>query len=242
MTLTQVKTAAAAYLQTTTADFTSGGVDLWLLAANQTRLLAELNNDFEFSRARFSLSVSTSSDASLGDATLVSGGSAGASIKTVIDVAQLDDLNNLRPVEWTTTAESFQRVRSDNPGYSMRYPTDGQAVTEPSGRARVLFHNDVVSLFPKVSTAQTFTIYLDTYTFMAEWVDANLGTSFAPWTTVGHQFLLWGTIVHLNHLKKEFVPRTEGNLSPPIALRDEGLEVLKQWDSFKFEQYRRHQR
>lgn len=336
MTPSDIQTAAAAYLSCSTADFISGGVNLFLIAMNQTRLVAEMNNDFEFSWARFSLSVPTSTGASLGDIVLVSGGITGCTIKTVQEVTQQDDTGNLRPVEWTTDKESFQRQRSDNPHYGFRYPTDGQVLTSPRGRARVTFAKNRVNIFPKPQTADTCPIFIDAYTFHPSWtmVQGNLigsgatgayvhfngtwvlsgtyggknlytifdvvtatasilyystdrwiaahsdefpsatptvgfrlittsdspagsytnigsitgaysisdGSIDDPWLVQGAQYLLWGSIVHLNFLRKTFVPRTEGNLPPPTTMRDEGLEILKQWDNNQYEQFRRHQR
>ena len=60
------------------------------------------------------------------------------------------------------------------------------------------------------------------------------------WLTKGSQYLLWGGIVEANHLAKEFVFRQEGNLPPPEKLRDSALEMFVQWDTFKYEQNRRH--
>lgn len=62
------------------------------------------------------------------------------------------------------------------------------------------------------------------------------------WTTYAPQFLQWGAIVHLNHLFKHFVFRQEGNLPPPEKLRDEGLKAFIDWDTNKYEQFRRHGR
>lgn len=62
------------------------------------------------------------------------------------------------------------------------------------------------------------------------------------WTTQGAQYLIWGTVVLLNHRFKHFVYRQEGNLPPPEKLRDEGLQSLITWDSAKFDLYRQHGR
>lgn len=68
-------------------------------------------------------------------------------------------------------------------------------------------------------------------------------TSFDAWVTSagfadtdwmlehGSDYLQWATIVELNHLLKTFVARQEGNLEPPIRLRDEALEALIRWDT-----------
>ena len=60
------------------------------------------------------------------------------------------------------------------------------------------------------------------------------------WLTKGAQYLLWAGMVEVNHLCKEFVFRQEGNLPPPEKMAEEALEVFRQWDTFRFEQDRRH--
>lgn len=62
------------------------------------------------------------------------------------------------------------------------------------------------------------------------------------WTTHGAQFLLWSTIIKLNHKFQSFVPRQEGVLAPPQAQADGGLQSLITWDSNKYELNRRHER
>lgn len=62
------------------------------------------------------------------------------------------------------------------------------------------------------------------------------------WLTKGAQFLQWAAIVQLNERYKFYVPRTEGNLPPPSALAQEGLNSLINWDVYKYEQRRRHGR
>lgn len=336
MTLTEIKTTAAGYLGCTTSDFDTGTIDLALVAMNQSRRMAEMNYDFEFSKARFSLSVPTDTGASLEDLVLVEGGVAGCTPKTIIDVSQMDQNLNLRPVEWTTETESFQRQRQDNRRSILRYPTDGEILSYPAGRSRVLFQKNLVNIWPKPSTAETFTLYIDAYTFYPDWATllgavtgsgADVGNSVlnGEWTQVGthnsrplyvrvsgsnsaflfyntdgsdrwmtagpadfpdagpagyefvtaattpagtytpygtatgsytvtdgveenewliqgEQYMLWNTIIHLNHKLKEFVPRTEGNLSPPAELAASGLQALKDWDTFQYEQFRRHGR
>jgi hypothetical protein len=60
------------------------------------------------------------------------------------------------------------------------------------------------------------------------------------WLSKGSQYLLWAGIVEVNHMAKEFVFRQEGNVPPPEKLRDDALETFRSWDSFKYEQDRRH--
>lgn len=64
MTLAQLKVTVAAYLGKTTADLTSGGVDLFLVAANNARRGAEQLHNFEMARVRATLDI----DGTLGGA------------------------------------------------------------------------------------------------------------------------------------------------------------------------------
>ncbi len=245
MELRDIKASAAAYLGRKTEDLTVNNVDLGLAAMNQVRLLAELNHDFGFTRKLLTLDVSSDTGGSLENATIYGTSDAAPTVKTIVDVGQFDEVGNFIPVEWTTTQESLDRQRMDNPGTIVRYPTDGQAVCGPIGWRRFVFAGDKIYFFPKAQDVTVFTLGIIAYTFTTDWVDDDLkdeSTAGAPWKLQGQQYLLWATIVQLNNLFKEFVPRQEGNLPPPQTLADAGLASLIQWDIFKFEQFRRHGR
>lgn len=94
------------------------------------------------------------------------------------------------------------------------------------------FTDAIVENYPEINTGVASTVAVTVAT------DSRTDT----WLTYGHEFLLWGTIVHLNHLFKEFVYRQEGNLQPPEKLAAVALENFKSWDSVYFEQHRRHGR
>lgn len=241
MTLLEIKTAAAHYLELGVADLTVNTQDLGILALNQVRKFAELNHDFEFSRKLVTVSVDGVTGGDLTTAVLY-GTATAASIKTVIDVGIFDEDGNLRPIEWTTVSESLERGRLDNPAFVPRFPTDGQALGSPVGRSRVAFSGDKVYLFPLGASGETFTLGMEVYTFTADWVIGATEASTSPWSTHGSQFLLWQTVVHLNKRFKYFVPRTEGNLPAPTDLADAGLQAFKDWDTYRYEQSRRHGR
>lgn len=243
MTLLEIKTTAANYLDTTVADLTVNGIDLFLVAVNQVRRQAELLHNFEFSRSLVTVFVDGVTGGSLND-TLFFGTDSPAEIKAVIEVGLFDNNNNFLPVEWTTVAESLERQRNNNPFYlarSTRYPTDGDLLS-PEGLPRFTFAGDKIYRFPKCQ-GETFALGIEAYIFHEDWTGAQIADELyedSPWTTKGSQYLLWQSIIHLNHLLKEFVFRQEGNLAPPQALADAGLEAFRQWDIFKLEQFRRH--
>jgi hypothetical protein len=239
MTLNDIRSAAAGYLHRTVSDFTINGVDLSLFALNQVRTAAEMQNDFNFTRKLMSLDVDGVVGGSLSGA-MEYGTSNPFEIKTIVDVGQFDTKGNLNPVDWTTVAAGLD-IQRDESCYSFRYPTDGQA-TGANGVPRIVFSGDKVYLFPKGTANTASTLGLEAYTFTKDWVVGDYGTTPSPWGTKGAQYLLWGTVLHLNQVYKDFVFRQEGNLPPPQTLADQGLQALITWDIFKYEQFRRHNR
>lgn len=242
MNLLEIKTEVANYFEIAVADLTKLSQDMFLVAANQVRRRAELLHDFEFSRKLATVTVNGVTGGSL-DSAVLYGTATVVDIKSVIEVGLFDQSNNLRPVEWTTVAESLERQRADNGYTAPRYPTDGWFQSSPIGQQRFDFTGSTVYRFPK-DESNNFTLGMEVYTFSTDWVAGDLsGTPLTDtWTKYAAQYILWGTVVQLNHLFKEFVPRTEGNLAPPTALRDEGLEAFIAWDSARYEQNRRHGR
>lgn len=47
----------------------------------------------------------------------------------------------------------------------------------------------------------------------------------------GFEYMQWASIVEVNHLVQQFLPRTEGSLSPPTSSRDTAFEALLRWDA-----------
>ena len=51
----------------------------------------------------------------------------------------------------------------------------------------------------------------------------------------GRSYMMWATIVEVNHLLQTFVPRQEGSLNPPERQRESEFEALRQFDCFQSE-------
>lgn len=221
MKLEAILNAAAAYLNTTAAEFVVNNVNLGLVALNQARTFALLQHDFEFTRELAELTVSSAAGESLENLKLFDTTTPIAA-KTIVEIGEVQADNALTPIEWTTVAESIERQR----------------FRVPNNTARVVLSGDRVRVFPWDYLHHR--LWFEIYAMPNEWEETDLQSDFEPWTTKGQQFLLWQTVVQLNHLKKEFVFRQEGNLQPPEQLAAQGFEVFKQWDIFKFEQFRRH--
>jgi hypothetical protein len=233
MKLSEIKTTAAAYLHRKDYELTVNGVDLALIALNQVREEAEQTNDFNFTRKLLHVSVDG-----------VTGGSLDPSVKTVVDVGTFDRDGNFMPAEWTTTADALNQRRDTSMYETPRYPSDGdvQLVTMQG----FVFSGQSVYFMPKTPNL-VLDVGVEAYTFTPDWVAADVDplnpTPYnGPWTQRGHKYLLWSIIVHLNQLWRDFVFRQEGNLPPPEKLAEQGLATLITWDTFQYEQFRRHHR
>jgi hypothetical protein len=344
MTLLQLRSMIAAYLQKSVPDLTINGADLSLLALNNARKTAEMMHDFEFSRKHVTVTIDAMSGGTLDD--VIQEGSPTCEVKTVIECGIYDDAFNVHPVEWTTVSESIERQRQIKPGFGPRYPADGEVTTGyyEVGFPRIAFCGNDIWCVPTGIRGQEFDLELEVYTFQQDWTStsdsviveqltnptaangnywpygiynqrpmyinilygppvgplyviwwngvdewrvgamAEIGqptltnymsmkaTTMVPggaytpkgtwtatntagvamvemmpgndtsdvWLTKGAQYLMWAGIIEINHLAKEFVFRQEGNLPPPEKLADAALENFRQWDSFKYEQDRRH--
>jgi hypothetical protein len=238
-----IKSAMAAYFERGVDDLIVHDIDLGLVALNQVRMNAELNNDFEFTRRLLTLDVDGVTGGSLDEA-VERGTTDVYEIKTVVDVGQFDRDGNFLPVEWTTTSESLSRQRMDNPSSMVRVPTDAEAMVNMGGN-RFLFSGNRVYFHP-VTPNQVFSVGIEAYTFSRDWVDADtlpeIPVNGNAWLSKGNQYLQWAGMIHLNHTYKGFTFRQEGNLPPPQQLADLGLASLMTWSAFKYEQYRRHTR
>ncbi len=241
MTLDEIITVAARYLEKDRADLVINELDFGLVAINQVRRTAEQQNDFNFNRKLLQLSVDGVTGGSLDDAVVYGGTCSGGAIKTIVDVGIFDTSGNFRPVEWTTTSDSLNRERMDNRRWTPRFPTEGELLSGPLGQRRFMFSGRMLYYFPKTVNL-TITTGIEAYTFTDDWDDDDLDKTGDTWLKQGAQYLQWATLIQLNHLYKGFVFRQEGNLPPPEKLADFALDALQKWDTFQFEQFRRHSR
>jgi hypothetical protein len=244
--LYQIKAAVAAYFDKPIDAMNVNDVDIALIAFNQVRTNAELNNDFEFTRKLLTLDIDGVTGGSLDSATEYgSEEDTSFEIKTILDVGTFDTDGNFRPVEWTTVGDTLNRERLDNPMYSPRFPTDAQAISGPIGQRRFVFTGNKVFYFPKTPNL-TITLGIEAYTFSPDWDVDDLATDASDtgdsWLRKGHMYLQWASMIHINHAYKQFVFRQEGNLPPPQNLADSALVTFQTWDTFRYEQFRRHSR
>src|SRR5580765_2931389 len=168
MTLLELRSTMAVYLQKTVPDLTVNGVDLTILALNNVRRKAEMLHDFEFSRRHVTVTVDGLDGGTLDD--VIQEGSPTCEVKTVIECGVYDDGWNIHPLEWTTVAESLERQRQVKPGYPPRYPTDGSATVVDGGMGlqRIAFCGNDVWCIPRMQPG-LFDVEIEAYTFQQDW-------------------------------------------------------------------------
>jgi len=173
MTLLQLRSMMAAYLQKSVPDLTINGADLSLLALNNVRRQAEMLHDFEFSRKHVTVTVDGMSGGTLEDA--IQEGSPSCEVKSVIECGIYDDNFNVHPVEWTTVSESIERQRQMKPGFGPRYPSDGEATTAGRGfdLQRIAFCGNDIWCVPTMERGQFFDLELEVYTFQQDWTSTS---------------------------------------------------------------------
>ena len=169
MTLLEIRSTLAAYLQKTVPDLMVNGVDLSLLALNNVRRRAEMLHDFEFSRKHVTVTLDGLDGGTLED--VIQEGSPTCEVKSVIECGIYDDRWNVHPVEWTTVSESIERQRQMKPGFGPRYPTDGEATTGCYGMdmQRMAFCGNDIWCVPTMQRGQLFDLELEVYTFQQDW-------------------------------------------------------------------------
>lgn len=166
-TILEIKNDIAANLGTTVSAFTVNGRDLALGALNRVRRNFELSHDFNFQRKLLTLSLNSITGGSL-DSAVLYGTATTADIKQIVDIGQLDDQLNLRPLDWTTTEEAIERQRGEYDDVP-RYPSDAEvrsALTEPR---RLTITNNQVYIWPKPETSETLSIAIEAYVFSSDW-------------------------------------------------------------------------
>jgi len=246
MNVGQIRRTVARYFEVAASEFITDDEDLIIIGMNSARKKAELLHDFEVSKVSVDLVVDDVTGGVLSSAVLAGTSGEGAvsvNVKSVIAGGVfVDDV--VSPVRFsTTTSVDKDRVRVGRECYDdeLRYPSDA---TFSGGfyrdrRPKILQFGNTIFKYPFGNTGETSTLRLqvykwfDDYTVAGEDDDPGTGDTYTDlFTEHGHDYLKWATIVEVNHLMKEFVPRQEGNLSPHKAFADEALAALISWDEY----------
>jgi hypothetical protein len=241
MNLATLMGVCAAYHEKEVADLTKGTVNLFLVAANNSRKKAEKLHDFELAKCTAQLNIDGVNGGDLRTATLPDGFS---SIKSVLDVSGLLWGGTFVPFDFTSAEISIERDRNElDTGmgiYDNRYPSDAQ-FEAGTGRATLVQRGNFLFRFPRANTVidgeiNPLVAYLECNGWLADYTQADVDDPDAApkdfLLDVGFEYLQWCIIIELNKLFKTFVPRQEGNLSEPEDMRKQAWADLLLWDSY----------
>ena len=141
--------------------------------------------------------------------------------------------------------------RAENTGDRPLYIRSRQAIVTSSRRQLDLEEADPYLRYPDDDVTETRPVYLvtdgDKFRIMPEYDNVVIleGNKWmTPYTADtdsdfllqnGFDFMMWQTVIEMNHLTQTFVPRQEGSLSPPERLRNESWAALVAHDDYRFE-------
>jgi hypothetical protein len=190
---------------------------LGLRAVNNARLWAERQHDFE-------LTIRTVRGTILPGGALMWAGELEdlydeeemVRLKGIRDVYLIGD-ETMRPIKVMRRNVLAQELREQ-----LYFDHDRSKVAVVSG-ARLFLHPQVLDDGEAVEVALEGPAWMESY-------EGDEDTDFL--IEHGYDFMMWQTVIELNHLIKQFVPRQEGNLPPPTAQRDAAWMSLVQWDEF----------
>jgi len=186
MTLAQLKSVVAAYHHKSLSDLTVGGVDLFLVAANNARRNAELRHNFEFARVAATLDITGASGGSLLNATITEG-TATARVREITNVSRLNTIGDRRiPLDFTRADIAVERERSEDElrnhwEWYYRVPSDADLLNR-RGKASVVQRGHQLFVYPiPVSDPENtpITLYLEGYGDLPDYTSDNLASTSA---------------------------------------------------------------
>jgi hypothetical protein len=121
---------------------------------------------------------------------------------------------------WYGIPTPFAPVQRDVPSY----PTFYETYLVQMGLTLFLYPS-ATTIWPQ----NPVPVYMDVIRFFPDYSNDDDNPDFL--IQYGSDYLCWDTVVRLNPLMKEFVPRQEGNVAPPTDLRDAAWAKLLAWDA-----------
>lgn len=239
MNVGQIKTRIANLFHKTIADCTVASEDMIVSAMNSAKLLAEQTHDFEGAKALVQITISSSQGAALSTATLL-GTATPALVRSILNVSVLgEDGVSLSPIDFrkrdSVMAELRKINRVDRFDPTDRYLDESESYIK-LGTREVMQWGSQIMLRPMLESGSV-TLVMEAYVNMPDYTvhtdlanAANTYTDF--FTDFGHNYLVWQTVIELNHYWKTFVYREEGNLTSPDKLAEKYLAQLINWDIY----------
>lgn len=236
------------------AQGTLNGATLYMASQNwyQVYLADPTNSIWLLQDFRLNLTwdLITANDPPVGVYTAVSGvgiptvtdtsmGSVFSGVREVVAVQRTNSDGTLSPLDFTRADIPIERDRykielSDNYDLEYRYPSDARFLSRGTDGS-IIQRKQTLYIYPVPATSvDSLHCTLEGYGWLNDYTAANLTDVAATDFIVEHgfQWLQWAIICELNFFYKTFVPRQEGNLSPPEQARETAWHNLMTWDAY----------
>lgn len=225
MSLEPIRDGIELYINRALTDFTKNSTDLVTVALNHARKRAERAHDFTCTRVEAKIVLDAYSGALMSDATLTDDEETAVDLRSIKGAFYSGDGLWRRPMQYKLKDTLVQTIQDSDDAVlyndDVRYPGDWQ----PNCGLYTLVKSGLrLYVYPGARVAGTdVTVYLDAYKWMEPYEDEDSEDWFSENAS---EYLMWQAIVELNHLAKEFVPRQQGNLTPPQDRANEALATL----------------
>lgn len=231
-TVQNIRDSLQLYLTKTMSDYVVNTTDMAILAMNNARKTAEKLHDFTCARVEAAVVVDVYSGTYMDSAWETDDPDSSMRLRSIRNAFLSSDNNVRRPLVYRLKDTLVRTIQDQDAeqyfDQEVRYPSDSASF----GRYTDLIKSgNKLYIYPGGLTVGTeVTVYLDGYRWMLDYDADDL--TYEDWFTQnGADFLMWQSIVELNHLAKEFVPREEGNLTPPVQLAQSALQNLINTDA-----------
>jgi len=145
------------------------------------------------------------------------------------------------PVPFASISGAIERDRviEESTGFyvgQVRFPSDADILAR-NGYMTVAQRGRRVYIRPQQSvSAEPIDLIVEGYRWLPEYTAAMVSDTNAAaqdfFLQYGTTYMQWAIVCELNYMLKNFVPRTEGNLSPPEQAREDAWRRLLLWDSY----------
>lgn len=148
----------------------------------------------------------------------------------------LDFANPEVPLERDRTARELSDLYEPH----RRYPSDAD-ILDQGWNTSLIQRGNTIYVYPNPPSSvanDEISINLEAYGRLPS-IDA-VGTSSAPdpnflWEQP--DWLMWFTVIELNHYFKTYIPRNEGNLPPPVDAMNQAWADLIAWDTYRVDSH-----
>jgi hypothetical protein len=241
MTLGELEPAVVTYLKIDdeVTPYSGDGFNLFVMAANNARKLAERATEWNHLKTRVRLEVNALNGVALSTAKLLSDNTTVVDVNQILSACIYDpDTKAEMPIDLVEYSEVISELRQQTE--KSTYPMYGTSDDLPSiypymgpydarrcliEQLKLARFGDQIYIEPKGLVGDT----VHTSLYVVRWATKYPTTEYDDvedyFLKHLEDYMLWSTICEMNHLVKEFNFRQEGNVQPPTTQRDTALQA-----------------